>query len=520
MQEKFNQAFVSIGLPIELAKITICDRPDLADYQCTGALAAARLLKKSPKDIADQIIGLIEQDGFTLTNVGAGYINIMLSDDLLLERVAEDIPDIGKGRTVIVDMGGPNVAKPMHVGHLRSLVIGESISRLYRHLGYNVLKDIHYGDWGFQMGLLLAEGFSFTSVEELMDVYPRLAQRAKDDPEFRKKAQQAVVLLQQNDPQMFARWKKIVQLSVKSVKSDTDYLGVTFDLEFGESDSFQYMDDTMLLLANALRESDGASVIDTQNGVLVFRNSEGGYLYGATDLATIVMRRKWKPEEIIYVVDNRQADYFKQVFEIAYEYGLSNGAALTHVGFGTVNGPDGKPFKTRAGGVPKLADMMADALELAFNEKPDLDIANKVAFSAIKFADLINDRAANYTYDPVASSRYEGKTGPYLLYQVVRMRSILRAASIEPGKIAINNETRMLVFALSRFNEVVFRSFKELAPHHLAGYLYGLAKLFSSFYANGIVLKESPSGLALTKTVLEKLVRGLDLLGIKTLERM
>jgi arginyl-tRNA synthetase len=591
--EAVGAAFAAEGVDASLARVTTSDRPDLADFQSNGALAAAKALKANPRELAAKVAARLEGDPrlASVEIAGPGFINLKVADATLAARATEVAVDadhagaatVADPRKVIIDFAGPNVAKPMHVGHLRSSIIGESLKRLYRFRGDQVWGDAHFGDWGFQMGLLivatgdegkgdafLAEGDgpfpaeSPVTLEDLERLYPQAAAKAKEDPAFRDRARKATAELQNGRPGYRALWQHFVAVSRTALEREFGALGVTFDLWNGESDADPVMAEMIAHLENTglLVEDDGARVVHVAKPgetrkkkladgsvieapsppPLLVISSEGSAMYGTTDLATILDRRKAiDPDLILYVVDERQAEHFEQVFRAAYLAGYAAEGALDHLGFGTMNGPDGKPFKTRAGGVLKLHDLITMATDKARerlheaklgDDLPAAEfeaIAHKVAIAALKFADLSNARTTSYVFDLDRFMSFEGKTGPYLLYQAVRIRSLLRKAAdqgLAPGAIVIGEPAeRDLALTLDAFSQAVAEAYDKRMPHVIAEHAYRLAQSFSKFYAACPVLIAPDAGtkasrLALSKAALDQLVIALSLLGIDTPERM
>lgn len=574
-----RSAFAAEGLPVELARLTVSDRPDLADYQSNGALAVAKAARANPRDIAGRVAARLQHDPHLLSVevAGPGFINLRVTDALLSERAAEIAADPRAGAAalvqpmrVVVDYGGPNVAKPMHVGHLRSSIIGESIKRLFRFRGDEVWGDAHFGDWGFQMGLLIVavgdeqphspflqagEGpFPAESPVTLVDLerlYPRAAATAKADPAYRDRARRATAELQAGRPGYRALWRHFVEVSRSALQREFHALDVDFDLWKGESDA-----DPLIPEMVADLEAKGLAVPD--QGALVVRiaretdkrelppllviSSEGSAMYGTTDLATIVDRRRSiDPGLILYVVDQRQADHFEQVFRAAYLAGYAAEGSLEHVGFGTMNGVDGRPFKTREGGVLKLHDLITMAEEKARSRLVEAGLgaelseaefeatAHKVAVAALKFADLSNFRGTSYVFDLDRFTSFEGKTGPYLLYQAVRIKSLLRkaeAATAHAGEVSIAEPAeRDLALTLDAFAHAVEEACARRAPNIIAEHAYRLAQSFSKFYSACPVLSaDTPdqrgSRLSLAQATLKQLTTTLDLLGIETPDRM
>jgi arginyl-tRNA synthetase len=574
-----EDAFAAEGLARELGRASVSDRPDLADFQCNGALAAAKQAKANPREIAGKIVERIKADP-RLSSVeiaGPGFINLRLSDAALAERaraVAAD-PRLGaetvaSPRKVVVDYAGPNVAKAMHVGHLRASIIGEAVKRLFRFRGDQVWGDAHFGDWGFQMGLLivavgeeqpdlpfLKEGEgpfpdqSPVTLEDLERLYPAAAARAKEEPEFRDRARKATAELQAGRPGYRALWKHFVAVSRTALEREFHALGVDFDLWNGESDADPYIPEVVedLKQKGLLVPDQGAQIVRVAREgdkkelpPLLVLSSEGSAMYGTTDLATIVQRRRdFDADLILYCVDQRQADHFEQVFRAAYLAGYAAEGALEHCPNGTMNGPDGKPFKTRAGGVLKLHDLItmakAKAAErlheagLGEDLSPEAfdETARKVAVAALKFADLQNHRTTSYVFDLDRFTSFEGKTGPYLLYQAVRIKSLL-AKGLEQqahaGEIGIGEPAeRDLALTLDAFETALSEAYERRAPNFVAEHAFRLAQSFSKFYAACPVLAAPDaatrgSRIALAKATLDQLELSLSLLGIETPERM
>jgi arginyl-tRNA synthetase len=591
--EAVGAAFAAEGVDPALARVTTSDRPDLADFQSNGALAAAKALKANPRELATRVADRLAGDPrlSSIEVAGPGFINLKLADAALSARAAEVAADadhsgastVTAPRKVVIDFAGPNVAKPMHVGHLRSSIIGESLKRLFRFRGDTVWGDAHFGDWGFQMGLLIvavgdegkADGFlaegdgpfpadSPVSLEDLERLYPAAAAMAKEDAGFRDRARKATAELQGGRPGYRALWAHFVAVSRTALEREFGALGVTFDLWNGESDADPVMAEMIAHLETIglLVEDDGARVVHVARPgetrkkkladgsvieapsppPLLVISSEGSAMYGTTDLATILDRRKAiDPDLILYVVDERQAEHFEQVFRAAYLAGYAAEGSLDHLGFGTMNGPDGKPFKTRAGGVLKLHDLITMAVEKArdrlheahlgenLTEAEFEAIAHKVAVAALKFADLSNSRTTSYVFDLDRFMSFEGKTGPYLLYQAVRIKSLLRKGADQgaaPGPIVIAEPAeRDLALTLDAFSQAVAEAYDKRMPHVVAEHAYRLAQSFSKFYAACPVLiapDEATRGsrLALSKAALDQLETALRLLGIDTPERM
>jgi len=572
-------AFVAEGLSADYGRVAASDRPDLADFQCNGALAAAKAAKANPRDIATRIAARIAGDPrlAAVDIAGPGFINLKLSDAALAQRGQEIAGDDRAGaavaaepRRVVIDYGGPNVAKPMHVGHLRGSIIGESLKRLFRFRGDEVLGDAHFGDWGFQMGLLIAavgdeqpdlafftpgDGpFPETSpvtLEDLERLYPQAAARAKAEPEYRDRARKATAELQNGRPGYRALWRHFVAVSRTALEREFGALGINFDLWKGESDADPLIPRMVadLRAKHLLIEDQGAQIVRVAREgdkrelpPLLVVSSEGSAMYGTTDLATILDRREsFDPQLILYCVDQRQADHFEQVFRAAYLAGYAVPGGLEHVPNGTMNGADGKPFKTREGGVLKLHDLITMARDKARERLVEAGLgaelspeafeatAHMVGVAALKFADLSNFRGTSYVFDLDRFTSFEGRTGPYMLYQAVRIKSLLRKAAdqgAEAGPIAVAEPAeRDLVLTLDAFDHALAEAYDKRAPNLLAEHVYRLAQSFSKFYAACPVLAAGAeahrgSRLALSQTTLRQLEIGLELLGIDVPERM
>jgi len=589
------RAFAKLGLDEALARVTPSDRPDLADFQCNGALAAAKRLGRNPREIAQELRDLILAEDaarFSAVDIaGPGFINLVNSNAVLSGRAEVLAGDPRAGaelvaapRRVLIDYAGPNVAKEMHVGHLRASIIGESIKRLCRFRGDETQGDAHFGDWGFQMGLLIVacadadsriagllerlatkpDGFTEAdeakidaeldaaiALEDLDRLYPASAARAKADPDYRDRARRATAELQAGRFGYRLIWSHFARVTRAALERDFHALGVDFDLWRGESDVDPLIEPMVAELdaKGLLIDDQGARIIrvareDDRREVppLLVVSSEGSAMYGTTDLATILDRKTFfDPQLVLYVVDQRQADHFETVFRAAYLAGYAAPGSLEHIGFGTMNGPDGKPFKTREGGVLKLRDLIDMARSKARERLEEAGLgqelspeafettALQVAVAALKFADLVNFRGTSYVFDLERFSSFEGKTGPYLLYQAVRMKSLLRKAAEEGAAsdavaVAAPAE-RDLVLLLDGFDHALAEAYDKRAPNLVADHAYRLAQGFSKFYAACPVLAApdaatKASRLRLTETTLRQLELALDVLGIATPERM
>ncbi|WP_084420069.1 arginine--tRNA ligase [Henriciella litoralis] len=573
-------AFEAEGFEARWGAVRRSDRPELADYQCNGCMGAAKSQGLVPRDLAAKIAERISgEDAIERVDVaGPGFLNITVSSAALSQQAEHIRKDekagggsLEKTEKVVIDFGGPNVAKPMHVGHLRSAVIGDTLCRLFRYLGDDVTGDAHLGDWGLQMGHLITELFAEqpdlvyfdpdfagpypeeppVTIEDLGRLYPQASAKAKADPARNEASQQAVAEMQAGHPGYRALLQHFINVSVEALKVDYAFLGVEFDLWKGESD----VDGLIPGMVEDLKEKglakldDGAWIIDVaresdkkEMPPFMLINSRGGTGYHATDLATIVDRiAEIGPDRMLYVVDQRQALHFEQVFRAADKAGLISEDRLEHIGFGTVNGDDGKPFKTREGGVLRLADLNRMALEEAerkigeaglsgdIGEKERLKISQLVARAALRFADLQNVRTTNYVFDLDRFTSFEGKTGPYLLYAAVRIKSLLRRAKDAgnlPGEVKIERDTeRALVLAMDGFANALAQSHAKRQPHILCEHVYSLAQAFSALYADAPIANESDaevraSRLGLCEAVLKQLEAGLGILGIEAPERM
>ena len=579
LSEFVSQAFEIAGYDPSLGVVTASDRLDLCQFQCNGAFSAAKQYHKAPFIVAEQVAEVLKSDGiFSKVEVAKpGFLNLTLKDSYLLEHanaIAADpnlgIPMADKPSTIVLDYGGPNVAKPLHIGHLRSAIIGESIKRIARAAGHKVIGDIHLGDWGLQIGLVITElqvrypewrcfAADFDPAADeiaplntalLSEVYPFASKKSKTDEEYAKKAHQATYELQNGRPGYIALWKEILRVSIEDMKGNYEKLGVTFDLWYGESTADRYVPQLMNILAekNLLTESDGALIVEVADPEdkapmppVIVRKSDHSSNYATTDLATIIQREEdFHPDKIWYVVDNRQELHFTQVFRCAKKAGLvPPRTEFEFLGFGTMNGADGKPYKTRDGGIMKLEDMIAtvtagaqEKLEASnFVDKADYqDIARKVGVAAIKFGDLINQRSKDYVFDLSKFFSFEGKTGTYLLYTITRINSILKKAGVPvnqplPLTGVYTDSERELLLKILMGGDVFQRALTEKAPNYLCENAYQLANSFSKFYHDNHIIDEpdevkKQSWLALISLVRQVLCKHLDLLGIEAVEHM
>lgn len=575
-----GQAFAALDLPEALGATRVSDRPDLAQFQCNGAMAAAKLARKAPRDIAGQVIAVLKANGdlSDVSMAGPGFINLSLSPAFLAqwvdalagdERLGVALP--GAGHTVMVDYGGPNVAKPMHVGHLRASIIGEAIKRLFRFAGYKTIGDVHLGDWGLPMGMLISEiaerqpdlpyfdpaatefpDASPVTLADLERLYPEAAAACKQDAARLERARLATAELQAGRAGYRALWRHFIDLSVDAMKGDFAALNVDFDLWKGESDVDALMAPMIadLQARGIAQESDGALIVSVvreddnkEMPPLILQKSDGSANYATTDMATIIDRMAgYAPDAILYVVDQRQALHFEQVFRAAWTGGLApETTALEFIGFGTMNGPDGRPFKTREGGVMRLGVLIGMAVEKArerlkqegigqdYPAGEQEEIARKVGLAALKYADLQSHRLSNYIFDIDRFTAFEGKTGPYLLYAAVRIKSLLRRAAeeglTEGPMLAPEAADGPLALLLGEFPTIVENALERRAPNELCEYAFQLCQAFSRFYSDCHILSESDAArragwLRLAGQTLRTLEQSLDLLGIEVPERM
>ena len=578
---EMSESFQKAGYDEELAKVTLSNRPDLCEYQCNGALAGATQYTKAPVMIAEDVAAHLKESEYfeSVDVVKPGFINLKLSAEsvssYLNEMAGEEklgVEEAENPKTIIIDYGGPNVAKPLHVGHLRSAIIGESVKRIARYKGNRVIGDIHLGDWGYQMGLIITElkkrqpqlpyfdeAFEgeypdeapFT-IGELEEIYPTASAYAKENEEYREEALHATYLLQSGHRGYRAIWNHIMNVSVTDLKKNYEKLNVEFDLWKGEADAQQYIPDMVQMLKDGgfARYDEGALVVDVQEETdnkevppCMILKSDGAALYDTTDLATLVQREAdYQPDEVIYVVDKRQELHFTQVFRCAKKTGIVRPETeLKFLGFGTMNGKDGKPFKTREGGVMRLENLIREIDEEMYKKIMDNrtveeaeaeKTAQTVGLAAIKYGDLSNQASKDYIFDVDRFTSFEGNTGPYILYTIVRIKSILNkyqesGGSLEGLKIrpAENEYEKALMLRLLKFNDVFGAVYEETAPHKLCAYIYEAANEFNKFYHETKILseedEEKKSGyialLMLAKRVLETCI---DLLGFEAPERM
>ena len=579
--DEMKSAFTACGYDASYAKVVLSNRPDLCEYQCNGAMAAAKAYKKKPIDIASEVVEKLNGDGMfsEINAVMPGFINIRLNAAYLadfMNGMAKEeklgVEEEGHGETIIVDYGGANVAKPLHVGHLRSAVIGESVKRMGRYLGYNMIGDVHLGDWGLQMGLIIEElrdrkpdlvyfdeNYTgeypseppFTS-SELEDIYPTASGKSKVDEAFKERAQTATFKLQKGYQPYTAIWKHIMSVSLADLKRNYDNLDVHFELWKGESDAEEYIPWLIQDLQDKglAYESQGALVVDVTEPTdskelppCIVRKSDGAALYATSDLGTIIQREKdFQPVKYVYITDKRQELHFKQVFRVAKKAGyVKPETPMIHIGFGTMNGKDGKPFKTREGGVMRLEHLIADIDAAVYDrimenrsmdETEAKETAKIVGLAALKYGDLSNQAAKDYVFDIDRFISFEGNTGPYILYTIVRIKSILgkyeaqnpgtKAETILP---AASDAEKTLMLELSKYNDVMENAFAETAPHKICQYIFDLSNAFNSFYHDTRILAEEDkarqaSWIALITLVKRVLEACIQVLGFEAPERM
>ena len=581
LSKEVADAFEKAGYDANLGKVNVSNRPDLCEYQCNGAMAAAKVYHKAPIMVANDVVEVLKDSSVfaKVEAVNPGFINLDVSPSALKDYILRMAADEKFGldahdgsKTVIIDYGGPNVAKPLHVGHLRSAVIGESIKRIYRYMGDKVIGDIHLGDWGLQMGLIIAElrerqpelvyfDESFEgdypseapfTISDLEEIYPFASGKSKEDEAFKAKAMEATFKLQSGVRGYRALWKHIINVSVADLKRNYNNLNVEFDLWNGESTVHDVIPGMVSYLKdNGYAHLDqGALVVDVKEETdtkeippCMILKSDGASLYNTTDLATIMERmRLYNPDEIIYVVDKRQDLYFEQVFRCARKTKLVNeNTSLKFLGFGTVNGKDGHAFKTRDGGVlrleylineinDKMLEKILSGREMSKEEATE--ISKIVALSALKYGDLSNQASKNYIFDIDKFISFEGDTGPYLLYTVVRIKSILAKAKEEGLEADTKNiieptdaSSKNLLKTLLTFNSVVENAYDELAPHKICAYLYDMANAFNSFYHENNIMKEEDdavkaSFLGMLKLTLDLAETSMDMLGFSAPDKM
>lgn len=581
IKEKITESFEKAGYDKKYGMVSVSNRPDLCQYQCNGAMAAAKAYKKAPIQIAQEVIAPLLEDAMfsKIEAVNPGFINISVSGAFLAEQAKEMDQDEKLGvsmpekKTIVIDYGGPNVAKPLHVGHLRSAVIGESVKRICRFMGNKVIGDVHLGDWGLQIGLIITElkkrqpelpyfDESFQgeypeeapfTISDLEEIYPYASGYSKEHEDYLQEAQQATARLQEGDAGYRALWQHILNVSIADLKKNYDKLSVEFDIWKKESDVQPYIPNMVEKMKKDgfAYESEGALVVDvTEEGdkkelpPCIIVKSNGATLYATTDLATIVERMKlFQPDQIIYLADKRQSLHFTQVFRVAKKTGIVEpGMQLDFIGFGTMNGKDGKPFKTRDGGVLRLQslrEMISDEVYKKIMENRDYseeearNIAGQVGLAALKYGDLSNQASKDYIFDVERFASFEGNTGPYILYTIVRIKSLIQKYVSQGGKMPeevqyeapVSESETQLYLTLGKFADAVESAYKELAPHKICQYIYELSEAFNHFYHETKILAEEDekrrnSYLCLIRLVQKVLEQCIDLLGFEAPDKM
>lgn len=584
--EVLTEAFVASGYDEKYGMVTVSNRPDLCQYQCNGALAAAKLYKKAPIMIANEVLEKCKDHPMfrEINAIMPGFINITLKTEYVADYIQKMSKDENLGydkaeqlKTIVIDYGGPNVAKPLHVGHLRSAIIGESVKRILKYVGHNVIGDVHLGDWGLQIGLIITElkkrkpelvyfDDNFTgeypkeapfTISELEEIYPYASAYSKEHEEYKEEAKEATHKLQSGNRGYTALWNHILDVSIADLKKNYDNLNVHFDLWKKESDAQAYIPDMVEYLKKEgyARVSEGALVVDVKEEgdtkeipPCIILKSDGSSLYQTTDLATLVERRKlFHPDAVIYFVDKRQELHFEQVFRCVKKTGLiEKDTELKFNGFGTMNGKDGKPFKTRSGGVLRLEYLIQNISDEVYkkmmenremDEESAREISKIVGLAALKYGDLSNQASKDYIFDIDRFTSFEGDTGPYILYTMVRIKSILAkymsTSNADPSTLNIyNNKSREygktetdLMLVVSKYNEMIDAAAKEYAPHRVCAYIYDLANAFNSFYHENKIIAETDvtkqqEWIALIVLVLHILEQCIDLLGFEAPDRM
>ena len=579
--EEFEKAFEQNEYDKKLGKVVVSNRPDLCQYQCNGAMAGAKLYHKAPIMIANQVVESLQENEMfkSVEAVMPGFINIKLNSEFVAKYL-NDMKEADKygcenkaPETIVIDYGGANVAKPLHVGHLRSAVIGESVKRIERFMGNKVISDVHLGDWGLQMGLIITElecrkpdlvyfDESYTgeypeeapfTISELEEIYPCASAKSKVDEEFKEKAHQATLKLQSGYAPYTAIWKHIMKVSVEDLKKNYGNLNVDFDLWKGASDAQPYIPGLIqdLIDKKLAYESQGALVVDISKEddtkelpPCIVRKSDGAALYATSDLATIIQREQdYKPNHYIYVADKRQELHFTQVFRVSKKANIvDENTKMEFLGFGTMNGKDGKPFKTRDGGVMRLESLIAQINKAVYDkimenrtvsEEEANNTAKIVGLAALKYGDLSNQASKDYIFDIDRFASFEGNTGPYILYTIVRIKSILEKYKAESGNADVNlpvistdNGSQMqLMLEVAKFNEIIENAAEELAPHKICSYVYDLSNAFNRFYHETKILAEEDQTkkagyIALINLTINVLEQCIDLLGFSAPDRM
>ena len=580
ISREIGDAFEACGYERELGRVTVSNRPDLCEYQCNGAMAGAKKYHKAPFMIADEVAEKLQSSKVVkdVASVKPGFLNFNLDNEYLASYINQMKTskkhgiELSAPEKIVIDYGGPNVAKPLHVGHLRSAIIGESVKRILRYAGNEVIGDAHLGDWGLQMGLIITElkerkpdlvyfDHEYTgeypkeapfTISELEEIYPCASGKAKVDEEFAKRAHDATVMLQNKDRGYTAIWNHILKVSIEDLQKNYSKLDVHFDLWKKESDAQPYIPDMVQMLKDKglAYISNGALVVDVAKPEdtkevppCIILKSDGASLYQTTDLATIVEREKlFKPNRIIYVVDKRQEMHFTQVFRVSRLAELvPEDTKLQFLGFGTMNGKDGKPFKTRDGGVLRLEQLLGDVEEQVRNKMADRDMpedvlkdaAAKIGLAAIKYGDLSNQASKDYVFDVERFTSFEGNTGPYILYTIVRTKSLM--AKLQANDIRVAEDAKILpaqnktvtdvMLALSKWSDTVSAAYQEQAPHKICQFVYELCDAYNKFYHENKILAnenvaERDSWIALSRLVGKVLEQAIDLLGLEAPDRM
>ncbi len=567
INQKMHDIFAHLGLDTAYAVCKTSDRPDLSDFQCNGALALAKSLHKNPREIATMIADEVKKDNcFAKVSVdGPGFLNMSITNEFIAEVLQQmengsdfGIQKVTQPQTVVLDYGGPNAAKAMHVGHLRAGVIGESVRRIEKLIGNKVIGDVHLGDWGTPMGMILAEIINHDGdlsktesydINQITEFYKQANIRCKEDETAKEQARIITAKLQDGEAEYRKAWQHLRKVSIEAIKENYDALDVNFDLWWGESDahemSFKVVD--MAKEKGLAEMDDGALIMRLEEDnkpmpPIILIKRDGGFGYQITDIATIKRRvDEFNAQEIYYFVDQRQSLHFEQVFQAVEKLGIAPNVKMKHYGFGTVNGADGKPFKTRDGGVMTLENLIKLSKDKVresmpapnevdgFGEKEIEKMVNQIAVGAIKFQDLKNNTASGYVFDMEDFAKFDGKTGPYIQYAIARINSILRKAqerNLSTGKIIINlPEERDLALKISQLNTIVWRAHQEKEPSIIADYAYTLAQIFSGFYNVAPIMSEENTELATSRLTMAKLVRDvlkqmLYLLGIEAPEVM
>ncbi len=565
IENLINERIIKLGAD-EKVNLSFSDRPELSDFQTNVAFSLSKTLRKAPISIANEIAQDLETDEFEIFAVAPGFVNVKLKDKMFSSILKELFYDQRCGiekvekKNIFIDYGGPNIAKPLHVGHLRSAIIGETLKRLCKFVGNDVTSDVHLGDWGLQMGLVIAgilEKYDCTyfftgegekpcfNFEELAGIYPESSARSKVDEQFKLKAKEITVKLQKKEKGYYDLWEEIRKISIEDIKKIYKVLKIDFDLWKGESDSEPYVEKVFEILNrnNLIEKSEGAEIVKVEKETdtspmppLIVRSSAGAELYATTELATIISRiENYNPQQIVYLTDNRQSLHFNQVFRACELAKIGETTKFTHITFGTVNGQDGKPFKTRDGGIMCLSDLInlvKDAcrnklLESQKIEKSQIELlAEQIGVSALKFGDMINYPAKDYVFDVPKFCSFEGKTGPYMQYSIVRINSILeKAGNFEPCFEIFGDESREVIINLMKFAKDVIGAYKEFAPNIFVQSAFNLASSFSSLYNRTKILTETDENkrnslLTLIKTVGNSLEIFANLLAIDIPNKM